>query len=257
LAQDRGAKRPHKKEPKYVRATAIHELVDEFEAALKKVETDIQASTDIDEIRALHHRDTATAIGDKLIRGLMQLNSRDEAEAWAAKIDVSGIQSKYTRSKTVRNAADFYQLIGKDLGVEVVHSQKHDGRACANPLDNSISLPEGCSPKSHKKTQFHEMGHFTEFRDPDSGNLAKEWIQKRAEGEAKPLAELTGNSGYRASETALPDKFIHSYVGKVYPGSITEVHSMGLESFADGHNVVDLFKKDREHFDLMIRYIRQ
>ena len=187
----------------------------------------------------------------------MQLNSRDEAEAWAAKIDVSGIQSKYTRSRTVRNAADFYQLIGKDLAVEVVHGQSKNGRACANPLDNSISLPEGTSPNYHKKTQFHEMGHFTEFRDPDSGRMAKDWIQGRAEGEAKSIAELTGNSGYRASETALPDKFIHPYVGKLYPGSITEVHSMGLESFADGHSVTELFKKDRDHFNLMIRYIRQ
>jgi hypothetical protein len=187
----------------------------------------------------------------------MQLNSRDDAEAWAAKIDVSGIQSKYTRSRTVRNAADFYQLIGKDLGVEVVHGPNHHGRACANPLDHSISLREGRSPKSHKKDQFHEMGHFAEFRDPDSGKLAKDWIEGRAEGEAKSIAELTGDSRYRASETALPDKFIHPYVGKLYPGAITEVHSMGLESFADGHSVVELFKKDPDHFDLMIRYIRQ
>jgi hypothetical protein len=187
----------------------------------------------------------------------MQLNSREDAEAWAAKIDVSGIQSKYTRSRTVRNAADFYQLIGKDLGIETVHGgETNDGRACANPLDNSISLGEGRSPKSHKKVQFHEMGHFAEYRDPASGKLAKDWIKDSAEGEAKPLAELTGDSNY-GGETALPDSFIHPYVGKLYPGAVTEVHSMGLECFADGHSVVELFKKDPDHFDLMIRYIRQ
>jgi hypothetical protein len=87
--------------------------------------------------------------------------------------------------------------------------------------------------------------------------LARDWIEGRAEGAAKSIAELTGDSRYRASETALPDKFIHPYVGKLYPGPITEVHSMGLESFADGHSVVELFKKDPDHFDLMIRYIRQ
>jgi hypothetical protein len=238
-----------------VRYHAIGELVNEFEAALAKVESDIWSVSTMEEVQALHHRDTATAIGDKLIRGLMQLNSRDDAEAWAAKIDVSGIQSKYTRSKIVRNAADFYQLIGKDLGVEVIH--EHDDRSHADPSDSSISLRSGCSPKSRKESQFHEMGHFTEFRSPSSGLLAKIWIEKRAEGEARSLAELTGNSGYTADETALPDKFIHSYVGKVYPGAITEVHSMGLGSFADGHSVVNLFKQDREHFDLMIRYIRQ
>lgn len=238
------------------RNTQIYELVDEFQAALQKVEDDIQKSNDIDEIRRLQHPDIATAIGDELIRGLMQLNSRDEAEAWAAKIDVSEIDSQKTRASTIQNAADFYQLIGKDLGVEAIHYQNRD-RACANPLDNSISLPEGSSSKYHRSTQFHEMAHFTEFRDPESGKLAKEWIQGRAEGEAKPLAQLTGDSSYRASETALPDKFINPYVGKLYSGAITEVHSMGLEAFADGHNVVELFKADHEHFDLMIRYIRQ
>jgi hypothetical protein len=188
----------------------------------------------------------------------MQLNSRDDAEAWAAKIDVSEIQSKYTRSKTVRNAADFYQLIGKDLEVEVVHAQEHGDRAFADRHDNSISLPGGLSPKSRKKIQFHEMGHFTEYRDPISGDLAKQWIRKRADGIAKPLNELVGNVVYKASEMALPDKFIDPYVGRNYlEATITEVHSMGLECFADGRNVVDLFKKDREHFDLIIRYIRQ
>lgn len=248
-----------RKAPKYVRNEAIQDLTDEFEAALDKIEEDIQTVPTLEEVRKLRdsYRSDITAAGDKLIRSLMQLNSRDEAEAWAAKIDVSGISSQKERASTVRNAADFYQLIGKDLAIEVVHSQNYNGRACANPIDNSISLPEGRSRKSNRSTQFHEMAHFTEFRDPESGKLAKEWIQGRAEGEAKSIAELTGNSGYRASETALPDKFIHPYIGKLYDGSITEVHSMGLECFADGHSVVNLFKKDREHFDLMIRYIRQ
>lgn len=229
--------------------------MDEFKSALEKVEANIQASMDIDEIRALHHRDTATAIGDKLIRGLMQLNSRDDAEAWAAKIDVSGIGSKYTRSKTVRNAADFYQLIGKDVGVEVIHELGNDGRAFASPLDHSISLAQGYSPKSLRSIQFHEMAHHTEFQDVTTGFMAKQWIQSRSEGEPKSLSELTGDN-YKASETAFPDKFIHPYVGKLYSGLITEVHSMGLQCFADGHSVVELFKKDPDHFNLMIRYIR-
>lgn len=199
------------------------------------------------------YRDDVTAVGDKLIRGLMQLNSRDEAEQRAAKIDVSGITSRHLQRQTVRAAADFCQLTGKDVGVKAIIHE--DERSYADGENMTIGLEAG-SPRSRRKTLFHEMGHFAEFTDPDSKEIASDWVKKRATGEPRSLREMTGQN-YREDEMAVPDNFFDDYVGKKYPDDFTEVHSMGLEVFSSGRDIAKLFKKDREHFDLIIRYIRQ
>jgi hypothetical protein len=49
---------------------------------------------------------------------------------------------------------------------------------------------------------------------------------------SKPLRDLTGNSGYRATERAIDDHFLNHYIGKVYddsPNANWEVLSMGYE----------------------------
>lgn len=213
----------------------MYELVDELEADLKL------------------SADTHEAAGDKFIRELMRLNSRDEAEQRAAKIDVSDIPSRHLQRQTVRAAADFYQLVGKDVGVKAID---HEGdRSYADDVKMTIGL-EGGSPRARRQTLFHEMGHFAEFTDADSTKIASDWVKKRATGEPKSLRELTGHD-YDEDEMASPDNFFHPYVGKEYGDGFTEVHSMGLEEFSSGRQVAKLFKKDREHFDLIIRYIRK
>ena len=198
-------------------------------------------------------RDTSTAIGDKLIRGLMQLNSRDEAERAAAKIDVSGISSRHLQRQTVRAAADFYQLVGKNVGLKaIIHAED---RSYADKANMTIGL-ENANPRERRETLFHEMGHLSEFSDDYSRNLASEWVKGRATGGLKSLREMSDHD-YAEDEMAFPDNFFHPYVGKHYDYAATEVHSMGLQEFASGRNVVKLFHQDREHFDLMIRYIRQ
>ncbi len=183
----------------------------------------------------------------------MQLNSRDNAERWAATIDVSGIASKHLQRQTVRVVADFYELTGKDLGVKTI---KHEGeRSYADDTNRSIGIVDG-SPLSRRTKLFHELGHFAEFEDADSKKIASDWVKGRATGEPESLQKMTGFD-YAEDEMATPDRFFDAYVGKQYDDGCTEVHSMGLEMFASGRNLVKLFKKDREHFDLIIRYIRQ
>ncbi len=183
----------------------------------------------------------------------MHLNSRDEAERWAAKIDVSGIPSKHLQRQTVRVVADFYELVGKDLDVKTI---KHESdRSYADDSNRSIGIEDG-SPLTRRKILFHELGHFAEFNDADSKKIASDWVKERATGEPESLRKLTGDD-YDDDEVALPDHFFHHYVGKQYTDGFTEVHSMGFEEFSSGRKVVQLFKKDREHFDLIIRYIRQ
>ena len=199
------------------------------------------------------YRDDVTAVGDKFIRGLMQLNSRDEAEQRAAKIDVSSLASKHLQRQTVKAAADFCQLTGKDVGVKAITNE--DNRSYADDANMTIGLENG-SPRTRRQILFHEMGHFAEFADPESTKIASDWVNKRATGEPESLREMTGHS-YDEDEMASPDNFFDTYVGKKYEDGFTEVHSMGLEKFSNGYKVTQLFKKDREHFDLITRYIRQ
>jgi Phage Mu protein F like protein len=225
------------KDPPHLRTAAIYDLVDKFEA-------DLQQAPD---------RDTAHEIADLFIHNLTQLNSRDEAERSAAKIDVSGLPSKHLQVQTQRVAADFYQLIGKDLDVKTI---RHEGdRSYANDLDRSIGLEDG-SPRERRKLLFHEMGHFAEFGDADSLKIASDWIKSRATGEPESLRNMTGYD-FDEHEMAVPDNFFDDYVGKQYSDGFTEVHSMGFEMFSSGHKLIKLFKEDREHFNIIIRHIRQ
>jgi Phage Mu protein F like protein len=231
----------------HVRAEAIGNLVDSFEQQLKARSA---TSTDSEADRLIR-RDESIAIGRKLIHGLMSLNSRDAAEHWASKIDMGSL-SPELHKQALRNAADFYQLIGNDLGIESIKPEA--SRSYAKDSDRSIGLVEDTVGKT-RRVQFHEMGHFTEFDDPETKSMASDFIRSRATGVPRSLAEMTG-IGYGEGEVAYPDKFVDPYVGKVYSDGCTEVHSMGLEMFSNGYSVTKLYDRDPEHFHKMIRYIR-
>ena len=70
----------------------------------------------------------------------------------------------------------------------------------------------------------------------------------------KYLKDLTGfNYG---NETAYPDHFVDPYVGKVYGDNSTEVMSMGMQYFKDAESMLRLYRKDKEHFYLIVGAIR-
>jgi hypothetical protein len=154
-------------------------LVDDFESGLKDVEDRIQVSNDINEVISLQSDEVSSAIGDKLIRELMDLTDRDEAERWAANIDVSGL-GKNLQRQTVRAVADFYQLIGKDLKVATIRSEAD--RSYADDTDQSIGLKDG-SPKTRRRNLYHELGHHAEFEDTESAKLAVDWVRSRSVGD--------------------------------------------------------------------------
>jgi hypothetical protein len=118
--------------------------VDRFESDLEKISHAVGKATDPAEIDALMSREVYESVGDRFIHGLMQLGDRDLAEERASKIGTSEITFKKDRTQTTRDAADFYQLIDKDLGIAKI-SPKDCSRACARPEDNSIgSKSFGC-----------------------------------------------------------------------------------------------------------------
>jgi hypothetical protein len=245
-----------RKNPRIARASDIYELTSKFETEIQELRDAIQSETDADKLRVLWDQKTYDSIGDRFIHGLMQLGDRDLAEERAAKIDKYGMAGAQLHNQATRDAADFYQLIDRDLGIEKI-SPSGDPRACAKLAENWVNLPNEQPLKDRRWVQFHEMAHFAEFRDPEAGKLAEDWVKGRAEGVSVPLSQLTGNPGYRDDEVALPDNFIAPYVGKLYGHGITEVHSMGLQAFASGRMITDLYKRDPEHFQLMMNYIRK
>ena len=105
---------------------------------------------------------------------------------------------------------------------------------------------------------YHEYGHHVEGRHMDIADMNMRWLESRSKTK-KPewLGKITGIRGYDRSEVAYRDNFISPYVGKVYqkPESFniaSEVFSMGFENFASPGGMLDLYLKDREHFDLIV-----
>jgi len=101
----------------------------------------------------------------------------------------------------------------------------------------------------------HELGHHIEFRNPEVKARAAAFLDRRTAGEdARPLAEITNNSNYRAGETAQSDKFISPYMGKRYANGDTEIISMGLEYFYS--DPLKLAKDDPDYFMFMYDVLR-
>jgi hypothetical protein len=80
-----------------------------------------------------------------------------------------------------------------------------------------------------------------------------DWISERSHG-AKPkrMNELVKSGHFDDDEFAVPDKFVDPYVGKTYDDQATEVLSVGLEHFHSPESMLSLYKKDRQHFLLVV-----
>jgi hypothetical protein len=102
----------------------------------------------------------------------------------------------------------------------------------------------------------HELGHHVEFESDDVLQASKDWVKSRATGPEQSMRSLTGNKRYDSSEKALPDKFIHPYVGKGY-NAASEVVSMGTEYFDSPKRLMELASTDPEHFAYTVGVIRR
>jgi Phage Mu protein F like protein len=219
------------------RASDIYELTQQFEHDME------------------HGSATYEATAERFLHDLMQHGDRDAAEAQVKSMQINA-SSEIAKTITTRNAVDFCQLIDKPSGVKSIDYADGE-RAHATLSKGAIQLDGEDRPDENRVTQFHEMAHHAEYADKAAGKDAEDWVKARATGETKLLSALTGNKRYRDDESALPDDFIDHYVGKLYGNGITEVHSMGLQAFANPIDLVDLYKADPEHFRLMMRYIRK
>lgn len=122
-----------------------------------------------------------------------------------------------------------------------------ENRAFAHIEKKLINVGERYSSKE----LFHETGHLLEADNKDLAIAAERWRASRATGKATRLKDL-GKLNYDDDEIGIPGKFIHEYVGKIYPNGYTEVYSKGLENFDSIPKLQSFYRTDPEHFHLTV-----
>ena len=114
-------------------------------------------------------------------------------------------------------------------------------------------------PDSSVKDVLHELGHFVGYR----GGLralatAHAVLDRRAQGSpAEPLSNLIPNTSYTQSQVGYRGGFADPYIGRHYVDGYTEVLSMGLEHLASPERAAELFRKDGEHFLLLLKVLQR
>ncbi len=172
------------------------------------------------------------------------------------------------------------RMKGLDITSDRAHAEAHKNSGIVNTGRSQTE-------KAKKETLFHEMSHFYEAEKPEMRKAANEWRDRKAKdysgGDLKKekLSDLTGNKNYKDEEVAYRDSYVSPYVGKTYEGNLesglaalkgkeshpaynntvkrleessqyTEVVSMGVERFANRESMLDLYEKDKKHFDLIL-----
>ena len=121
-------------------------------------------------------------------------------------------------------------------------------------LENSVS------ERSRQRTLMHEYGHFIELWFPNARDSCISFYTNRIKNE--PIVKLNTlfpHNNYSDDEITCVDKFIEPYMGKLYSkdGSkenirSTELLSMGFEKMITEESKKEFYKKDKEHFGLIL-----
>lgn len=105
------------------------------------------------------------------------------------------------------------------------------------------------------RVALHEFGHRVQAANPALDAIFQAYHARRTTGESlQQLRRLVPGVGYRTDEVSLPDKFIHPYFGKMYPGGALEMLTMTLERMLDNDSsgLLTLYQSDRELFELAV-----
>jgi hypothetical protein len=179
---------------------------------------------------------------------LTVINSKAERSGYTMQLatqDAGDVQSDDSMQEYI---PEMFLLTGNVARLKEVVRRDWRGSAGSDSIDLGYGTPKG----EGKTALFHEYGHIIE-KKLQSSSWMQEWVRSRATGESTSLRELTGNNNYESDEKAVPDHFVHPYVGRDYKyegGS--EVFSMGFQHFASSLDMSRLFMKDPEHFYLTL-----
>ncbi|HEU4613419.1 MAG TPA: ADP-ribosyltransferase domain-containing protein [Kofleriaceae bacterium] len=140
--------------------------------------------------------------------------------------------------------ADHYNADKKQLNFYVtLNANYHTAAALKEALTRAV---------------FHEMTHHWEYADRETSKASHQWRGARAEAAGTPdPVDVQLKPADAASKggviKALLGDFLWEYVGRLYPGKpSTEVYTEGVERFATGKQMAELFAIDPEQFYLVL-----
>ncbi|KKL84108.1 hypothetical protein LCGC14_1968000, partial [marine sediment metagenome] len=122
----------------------------------------------------------------------------------------------------------------------------HKGKYRANAHPEKFTVDFGSA--DGLRAQFHEYGHLLE-NSKVIRRKSNYWVSSR--GGHKRMRFDTINTWSADSQMAYKNKFIDSYVGKVYASGDTEVMSMGMMQFTSYKKMLRFAKKDFDHFSFV------
>lgn len=187
----------------------------------------------------------------------------EQATAWAEVQDITPPararlkKMGYDLKQLRQDMAEFYRFSGGRVVKVKIHS-KGDRRANATGIEDhgkegTINLDSAFD----KRVLWHELAHHIEA-DPVAKMAAGKFIRRRSvDGKAYSLNSLIGGKGYRPNESAFKDHFFNPYVGKIYNHGVTEVFSMGVESFSDPLTLGRRMAQDPETLEFVAGYLKQ
>lgn len=214
-------------------------------AALSRKKKEVAAIAELGDAEALT---AMSSFRGRLISG--SAITRSDAEALAAKVKILKTASKRVPEVELRKTlADFFELTG-GRGAKSIKKLEYRGARAYADIDGAVSIGSDTGSQLIE-TLYHEFGHHIEFESVELENNLNRWIDSRSTGEVKPLKELAA-SNYDDDEIARVDKFIDPYVGKVYENGSTEALSMGIQFFTDERAMLDLYRRDKEHFFVIL-----
>lgn len=241
-------------------------LVDDYNAAHAEWDRRIRERFNPIEDALRAERQAATlrysAPASELKQAILSASPVSEAEAadWAAeqRIEPGAVAALkrigYDPKRARSDIAEFYRLTGGRLSAVKIRASR--GRASASGIHGHANRVINMGAGFDKRTLFHELGHHLEA-DPQVYAAARGFLLRRREGpEVYPLSQLTGNKGYGSKELAFKDHWFHPYVGKDYPYDVTEVFSMGVESWCDDVTLSSRMRQDPEHFKLIAGFMK-
>lgn len=203
-------------------------------------------------------------VGVKLIATVMNASpiTPDAAALWAKAQEITPPavarlrKIGYPLEKVRADMAEFYRFTAGRVATVRIHS---NGSRRANATDIEAHGKVGTihlDASFDKRVLWHELAHHMEA-DPVAKLSAGQFIRRRSvDGTSHSLRSLTKNPGYRSDEVAFKGDFFSPYVGKIYRDGVTEVFSMGVESFSNPEMLARRAADDPQTLEFVAGFVK-
>lgn len=208
--------------------------------------------------RRAHNNRQATELGKVFLDRLRESNGT-EARNVGEKVQftpaaVAKLAEQNLAPEQVRAwVNEYHQMTGLPIPPNLTFTYK-DGRPRYEHSATEVNLGDYFD----KRLCMHELTHRVEYVRPELSAINKGWVRARCEAagfepnQPFKLLERHEGSRYEKGELALDDHFVNDYVGKLYPDAATEVLTVGIEHFANGERLAQLYRQDPEHLFLVL-----